>query len=234
MPVNADTFPLCEGCLKSLIHSPSLCQHCGGIGCDQDLESPRCLRPWISQDNIDSFHALYLCAGPGYRVLRRWKMSHGPVFDRQVLKSCNALANLPRHLDTIVPMPQRVSRAWRLGGSPALKISHWLKNQLNLPLCEALQPRLDDSRKTLRQAELGMRERLKAKISFAYDEKAGLAPGAKVLLVDDFMTSGHTLRAAAQELRSRGAAEVHVFCLGIRPRELRGKSQSQADLLERA
>lgn len=40
----------------------------------------------------------------------------------------------------------------------------------------------------------------------------------QVILVDDFMTSGRTIKAASQALGKAGIGRVDVFCLGVRPR----------------
>lgn len=216
-PATLAAAPLCATCAGSLGAAPPLCPACGDCRCRG--ASSDCLRPWARQSDIDSFHARYLLVGPAYDVLRSWKTSHGPALDRRVLNlGSELLAALQglAPLDAIVHVPQRAERSWRLGGSPTLKLARWLSRALSVAHCPALriaEPRAP----TRRQAELGMMERLASRIEHRFAPGTPLRQGARLLLVDDFMTSGRTLRAAASALRSHGAVEVHAFCLGIRP-----------------
>src|SRR3954467_2009268 len=100
------TAPLCEPCAASLISSPRLCPHCASPACP----ATECARPWIAHPGIDSFSARYLNLEPGYRVLRRWKVTQGLALDRRVLIPD---PELTRHwralgLDAITWVPQRV------------------------------------------------------------------------------------------------------------------------------
>ncbi len=70
------------------------------------------------------------------------------------------------------------------------------------------------TRATSPQAELGRRAR-KENVRGAFDAQRTI-PGC-VWLVDDIATTGATLAAAAQALRSAGAREVHAVTLAWRP-----------------
>lgn len=209
-----DTAPLCSECATSLLPAPALCPHCAGPACPQG----ECSRPWVCHPGIDSFAARYVCVEPGYRVLRRWKVTQGPALDRRVLTPDPRLlehwSNLG--LDAVTWVPQRIERSWRLGSCPAEKVARWVARQTGLPALAALAP-ANPCASASRQAERGMQDRLSNRLAFEWIESVPLRRDARILLVDDFMTSGRTLRAAAQALRSRGAFAVHVFCLGVRP-----------------
>jgi predicted amidophosphoribosyltransferase len=208
-----ETLPLCADCAASLVASPALCAGCASPTC-----GGACSRPWVAPGAVASYSARYLMVGPGYRVLRRWKINSGTVFDRHVL---NADARLRAHfqslqLTAVTQIPQALHRSWRLGSSPAEKIARWASRELGVPQLSALRP-ARAGRQFSRQAELGMSDRLRNRIHFDFNEDCQLPPESRLLLVDDFMTTGQTLRAAASVLRSRGASRVHVFTLGVRP-----------------
>ncbi len=213
---DSNSFPLCSACSGALAPCPPLCRNCLSPRCL--AQGPECSRPWIaplSEFGIRSFSARYLLIGPGYRVLRRWKTRHGPLFDRWVLNSDAAIRAswADARPDLIAPMPQSWTRAWRLGGSPAAKIADWVGREMRVPVAAGLLS--SRPRQGKRQAELGREARLQSRIEFSADSMA--FHGKRVLLVDDFMTTGRTLKAAAAALAATGAAEVHAFCLGIRP-----------------
>ena len=149
-------------------------------------------------------------------MLKRWKVSQGLALDQRILVSDPRLA-MHWHalqLNAITWIPQLRSRSWRLGGSPAEKLAHWVSAQIGIQAFSFLAPR---GGRGPRQAQLGIHERLANRLRFEWNEQCPASPHARVLLVDDFMTTGRTLRAAAQVLRSRGTLAVHVFCLGVRP-----------------
>ncbi|MCM2322072.1 MAG: hypothetical protein NDJ90_02305 [Oligoflexia bacterium] len=208
------TFPLCEGCARALVRAPALCPTCASPVCPQAAPGGGCLRPW-ARSGIHSYSAAYLLVNPCYRVLKRWKLTGGPLFNRTILRADDGLRESWREFnaDAIVTVPQRAWRAWRMKGSPSERIARFVSAELSLPIVRALEPSLA-RRGTRRQAELSGEDRYANPIAFAPGER--LTPGARLILVDDFMTSGRTLREAAAALLSLGAGAVHVFCLGLR------------------
>lgn len=209
------TFPLCQNCADSLIPCPPICSRCGGLGCSEN-----CARPWVTNHPIATFTALYLLVGQGYTVLRRWKGLRRPLFDRRVLKSNGSLCERwsMRNSAAIIPIPQLRSRTWKLGGSSAEAVADFLSNEFNLPMIKALQSSQEYIHHHRRQGELSRMERLQNPIRFEIDKKKlNSIQGRPVCLVDDFMTTGHTLRRAAEVLAAHGVGPIHVYCLGLRP-----------------
>ncbi|MCM2278779.1 MAG: hypothetical protein NDJ89_11955 [Oligoflexia bacterium] len=209
------SFPLCGACASFLHRAPQLCPDCGSPACLQSPHTGPCLRPWARHPAIHSYSAEYLLLTPGYRVLKRWKLTGGPLFNRRVLKLSADRTALWREFspEAVVPVPQRTWRSWEMHGSPSERIAQAVARELGVPVLPLLAPapRRPGMR---RQAELSGEERLSNPIRFQASPHA--LGGARLILVDDFMTSGRTLREAALTLRSAGSGEVHVFCLGVR------------------
>jgi len=112
---------------------------------------------------------------------------------------CRAVAALPpspdslheRGYDASGALAAEVARAWGLPLSPALA---W-------------------ARPRRRQSELGLNERLtNASFSLRPLPGAGLQ-GAKILLIDDLLSSGATVHEAARALKAGGASFVGVAAL---------------------
>ena len=217
---------LCSSCALSLISSPPLCAQCGGVDCTQS-----CLRPWRRSEFLDSYSARYLMIAQGYQVLKSWKINRGLIFDQIVLKADERLEQEWREFqaDAIVPMPQKYSRAWDLGGNRAEIIAQWVSLQLHLPLLSSAL----GVQKQQRQGTLNLNQRVENRLKFfvSLDSASALEKYKRVILVDDFKTTGRTLEKAAQSLKLHGVTHVHAFTLGVRPQHVH--TQSSAHLKDR-
>jgi len=212
------SFPLCQTCLQRLGDCPVLCKNCGSPHCPSGYPSD-CLRPWVHHSAIHSYSARYLLFESGYRVLRKWKTQRGSLWDQQILQAPTSLLSTWQSFsaEAIVPIPQPYSRAWTMRGSRAEILAKWVSYETRLPILPLLKSTEFTSLRK-RQAELKLEERLQNPFRFktVYVPK----PPKRVILVDDFMTTGHTIRRAASHLLSLGVDKLHVFCLGVRPTQL--------------
>lgn len=119
--------------------------------------------------------------------------------------------------DVVCPVPLHASRRRQRGYNQAALLSRALATALGTPHREALE-RL---RVTPPQARLS-REARSANVAGAFRAAAGAdVRGRCVLLVDDVLTTGATLRACAVALRAAGAGTVlaAVVARADRPRE---------------
>jgi predicted amidophosphoribosyltransferase len=193
LPARLSTLPWCELCAQVLI-----------VAGAQPASEP-----------FESITAGYYNVGLATRVLKRWKTARGLLLDRKVLIP-DLLHPLPP-VDAIIPIPQEVARSWVLQGSPALHLSQWISREKGVPVQEclrwgpaALHP--------IPQAQRHGEERWIPQRPLHMSGSAGGLPplfDRSVLLVDDFYTTGTTLRSAALALQHCGVRAVHVFCLGI-------------------
>lgn len=211
---DAARFPYCAECVERWVPCPQVCLQCLSPACNPG----NCKRPWLFREAAESaiatIGARYLLIGPGYLSLRRWKWHGGPAQDRRVLNADGG--SLPDWralgIGAVVPVPQRFARSWKLGGSPAERVARWAATRAGAPVVRALM-----AARRARQARLGLADRLRASLRMPLAQGAAMIRGQKVLLVDDFLTTGRTLRTAAHALHAAGASEVHAFCLGVRP-----------------
>jgi len=128
--------------------------------------------------------------------------------------------------DLVVPVPLHWLRRWRRGYNQAERIARPLARLLGVPCAEVLRRR----RATRPQIGLAREERLaNPRGAFALGSGRGPAgrrwrrrlEGGRVLLVDDVVTTGATLRAAAEVLRRAGAREVVAVAAARTPVERR-------------
>ncbi len=127
-------------------------------------------------------------------------------------------------------MPPSFERSWRLGRTPALTIAQWISRETKIRIETDLLLLKDSSSKKLRQAQLGLERRIQTPSNIVASDLAIRLAFARrfhtVLLVDDFMTSGHTLRNAALALKDAGFPIAHAIVLGYRPRQIVGEGDS--------
>ena len=230
-PENASqgSFPLCSACKEALFNAPSLCPTCGGVGTDcsaqmenqtrpastpWDLGSTTCARPWRQVRGISSYSARYLMITDTHQVLRQWKKLGGILFSKQILSSSDSLVSEWKNFgpDLIVPIPQDFRRKWKMSGSRTEEISRWVSGQLKTPWANLLKINPKKN-----QAKLDVWDRMRNGNRFELKISPLAGEFKKVILVDDFVTTGKTMRDAAQILLSSGVKSIHCFSLGIRP-----------------
>ncbi len=108
----------------------------------------------------------------------------------------------------IIPVPLHMHRLRQRGFNQAQAIAERLFARLHVDI-------LERQRDTLRQMELSADERRK-NMAGAFRVKRGKGEsveGRKVLLVDDILTTGSTVSAAASAILDRGAEEVNVLAV---------------------
>jgi ComF family protein len=205
--------PACRGCGRPLVGvSPSfgataLCGACRRVA-----------PPWTA------LAAAYLYLPPmvdAVRALKFGRAEHvGEAFAATLADACAPWA---RDLDVITPVPLAWNRLLSRGYNQAEAVARPLAARLGLP-CRRLLRR----RPRPRQALLGRRER-ERNLGGAFQATGAAARAARVLLVDDVMTTGATLRAAASALRRAGVLQVFVAVAARTPDATWGEPETVID-----
>lgn len=202
---------LCSACLAQFerIDGP-VCRRCSmparGHGRDQD----DCLRCRRRNYRFDSAHAFGVYRGALRMAIIRAKQSaEEPLayaLGWLLAERLTAQAS-SETFDIVVPMPTHWRKRWRRGGNGT--------ELMGLALARSLEARYDPRvlrarRATRKQGTLSPTER-RRNIRHAFAVRGRRLPvGARVLLVDDVMTTGATASEAARALRQAGAASVTV------------------------
>lgn len=113
--------------------------------------------------------------------------------------------------DAIVPLPAAPHRVLERGFDQAVLLVRWLSERSGAPCIEALVRR---SGSEVAQATLEDEALRRANVAGAFWRRADVALGPRILLVDDVVTTGATVRAAVDALRADGA-EIDVACLAL-------------------
>jgi ComF family protein len=201
--------PLCAGCSARFTLPVQRCSLCALPLPTAATVCGACVR---EPPPLDACFAAVPYAYPWAGLVGRFKFQQEPgwaaTFGRQ-MRAVDGLADAVAGADLLLPMPLAPRRLAERGFNQALL------------LARALDSARTDARLLLRLRETGSQTALDRKSREANVRNAfGLEPlraaevrGRAVLLVDDVMTSGASLHAAAKVLRQAGARRVSAAVL---------------------
>jgi ComF family protein len=198
------TRDLCLACAHAL---PWNHVACAGCALPLPVAAPACGACLRRKPPLHAVHAACVYARPLDRLLPRFKF-HGDLAAGRLLSQlmADAFAGLPRP-DALVAIPLHRARLRQRGYDQALELARPLARRLHLPLHRNLLVR---RHATAAQSELSaLARRRNVRNAFAVDPVAILP--AHVVLVDDVMTTGATLHAAAIALRRAGVERVDAW-----------------------
>ncbi|MEN1928735.1 ComF family protein [Luteimonas sp. MJ250] len=180
----------------SRVHQPRLCSAC------QHGPPP-----------LSEVHAAFLYGFPLDRLLPRLKFHRDLAAGRLLAHAMAAcFAGLARP-DVLVPVPLHRARMRQRGYNQALELAHPLGRTLELPVHAGLLLRI---RNTSAQSRLDADARV-GNLRDAFVVAGRGAPPPHVVLVDDVMTTGATLHAAADALFDAGVDRVDAWICARAP-----------------
>ena len=194
---------LCTPCHAALPWQGAACLRCA-LPMPQPGTCGHCLR---SPPPLAETHAVFDYAFPLDRLLPRLKF-HRDFAAGRVLAQCmgERLAALPRPV-AVIPIPLHRARLRQRGYDQALELARPLALALGIPLLDRALGR----RKTTRAQSRLDADARRRNLRDAFHVDPGIALPAHVVLVDDVMTTGATLHAAARVLQRAGVSRVDAW-----------------------
>ena len=155
--------------------------------------------------------ALFLHKGTGGRIVHTLKYAGGRWLEQEIAAILRERADIRAFLSgcLLVPVPLHPAKLRQRGYNQSEVIIRAALREVEGARCLAPLARV---RKTPSQTLLTREERLQ-NMSEAFDCDIDLADIEHLMLVDDVLTTGATLNAAASALRSAGATRISAFTL---------------------
>lgn len=174
--------------------------------CERVTSSGATCRKCSRATSLDGCLALAHYAEPAVQgIIKKWKYQFAEGAEHQVaawIRASNLEQVLPRLPWSVVPASLHEERErWR-GFDQSKRLARLIARELGLVYVEALRRR----NKTVPQAALGERRRRVGELQGSF--VSAIDPPPYVLLIDDVLTSGATLDAAAAALKAAGSESV--------------------------
>lgn len=195
-------YNLCRGCLADLPRINAPCPRCGA-----EAGGRICGACATGNPPFAGCVTATRYAWPVDQLVVRLKY-HEQLAAAQALGRLLADAALAEERpDALIPLPLHRARQRRRGFNQAAEVALVAAAALELPVRRGL---LERQHPTAEQAGLGRRARLQ-NVRGSFRAGPGCS-GLHVALVDDVMTTGATMSAAADALLAAGAARVEAWC----------------------
>jgi ComF family protein len=203
----------CAACHSAvqLVHDP-VCPHCGRPQ-RSDGSCPQCRHAQRPRE-IDGVRSAVIFEGPLRQAIHHLKYNGRSSLAEPLGSFLSARWQAgPLPADLIVPVPLHKARLRERGYNQSTLLARQLSRASGLPLIEETLTRI---RATAPQITLNAAER-EANVRDAFEARADLARGRRVLLVDDVCTTGATLAASSRALKAAGATSVWALTLARAP-----------------
>lgn len=205
-----DGRDLCRECTRTLPWNRCACLRCA---LPLPVPAPACGDCLQQPPPLHEAHAALRYGFPVDRLLPRLKF-HADLACGRLLSQLmiEAFAGLPPP-EALMPLPLHRRRLRSRGYDQALELARPLSHALGIPMLDGVLLR---HRATAPQSQLDAAARRRnLRGAFAVSQRGALP--THVALVDDVMTTGATLHAAAKTLRRAGVARVDAWLCARTP-----------------
>lgn len=204
---------LCIPCQSSLPILSQCCPRCANFL--PNLTTNLCGECLRKSPPFERTHTLFLYRNPVSHLILQLKFHHrlavARAFAYILLEKIPLWYKDQRLPDLLIPVPLHPSRLRQRGFNQALELARPLSRQLHIPLDKKGLVR---HKATSPQSGLSAKERKKnIAQAFATHRKY---TGLTIALIDDVVTTGHTIKECCKLLKKQGAKEIHIWCVARR------------------
>jgi len=205
---------LCPPCHQDLVASRidgTICRICGLRLYEENDAKATCANCLTRVPDFDVARALFSYAGPAGSLIVGFKFHNEFFLGPLLLKRALKMGWTPDGLgdfDAVVPVPLHPRRERERGYNQALLLAKVVARHFERPLRRRALCR---TRHTSQQTKLAAHRRWE-NVRGAFQTNADVR-GARLLLVDDVMTTGATASECARVLKKAGARSVSVLTI---------------------
>lgn len=198
---------LCAPCISELPHNSCHCDRCGK---PLPVSTSLCGECQKSPPPYDSIRTLYRYEPPIDRLIQQMKYNGklhlARLLGEQLATAVPAWISQTGRPDLVVPVPLHSSRLRHRGFNQSIEIARQATRRLGIGL---EIDGVERTRKTLPQTELPLEKR-RTNIRGAFSLDTDVRD-ISIAIVDDVITSGHTVGELARVLKRGGASRVDVW-----------------------
>jgi ComF family protein len=195
--------PFCEACSTGLMELGPACSRCAEPHADDDADAALCRRCAREPLPIDRIVAPWRFGGPLASAIRRLKFAAATHVARAIAPLWSPLIAAAADGAVIVPVPLHWRRRFQRGYDHTWLLAKHACAHARLP---PPLPALRRIRHSPPQSSLPARDRA-GNVRDAFAVRLPIA-GRDIVLLDDVVTTGATIAAAAVALRAAGARSV--------------------------
>lgn len=209
--VTREPHHLCSPCARELPILSHSCQKCAQFLHASERRQLICGQCLTDPPPYDIAHALFPYQPPVPRLIAGLKFeeqfTYAVFFSHMLGQAVRTLWYQEKPLpDLILPVPLHVSRLRERGYNQAAEIAKPAAKLLKIPIDHGVtRTKPTQPQSTLPASERGRN------LARAFHTTSSYA-GLHVAIVDDVMTTGHTVTAVAELLKQHGAKRVDVWC----------------------
>lgn len=202
---------LCANCYHDLPTIQYACPCCARVY-QSNLNHLRCGNCLKKLPPFDNTYALYLYQKPITHLVMNLKFHHalvnaqvlGELLTEKIRHNWYKTKPLP---EAIFPVPLHTTRLKERGFNQAIEIARPIARTLKLPIDSTTCIR---SKTTLPQATLSATERIH-NIKNAFQITRSI-PYQHIAVIDDVITTGHTVKEFCRVLKKAGVRQIDVWC----------------------
>jgi len=195
---NAEKYILCPKCANQLPPLPARCYRCQTAS-PGFLTCPACR----ADSRLRSVRVTAAYKSTAKALIWKLKLNGTQAAAKVMAQRLAPLIETNGPIAMLVPVPTATNRQRQRGYDQAKLLVHELARQTRLPYRDCLA-----RHGQTHQHGLPRRDRLRQLAAAFRVTRPSAVKGAHIILVDDVVTTGATLEAAAQVLKNAGAADI--------------------------
>lgn len=205
---------VCLKCEKTLAYmKKDICLYCGRASL-MGFTHPICQRP----KGVDGLISIYYYNNTLKKIIKNIKYRLVSDAFEELFRIINyeVLADKLKYFRNlkgsilICPIPLHVKRLNQRGFNQSIIIANFYARLLNLPVISVLERNKDTQSQAKLKKDIERHMNMRGVFSL---KKGSAIKGKNIILVDDLVTSGSTVKEAAIPLKRHGAASVYVLTL---------------------
>lgn len=197
---------LCRACMIALPYSLSACQQCARPMPPSQTTVRICGACLSKPPHFDHTYACFDYRSPIKKWISQLKFQQQLCYARILSDLMHQSALHWPTADVLIPVPLHAKRLRKRGFNQALELAKPISKQLAMPIDNSSCRRIRD---TAAQSSLSANRR-QHNVKNAFITTSAIE--GHVIIIDDVITTGHTVNELSRVIRQAGAKRIDIWC----------------------